>query len=171
MILIRDKWFEFMRNIESNKLKMKQTATERSLQYIVNNYQGQEFFLLIKYAKIAIIVPTTNAWPERGASAVKRIKNRLKSNMKMDLLKALLMILLNDPTNNSKDAILTIKKATERYQSGKQHQVHGLTKVVKEEVKNVSVQTIDIIDDNLIEAVSDIKNKLIHEIGNLNCYI
>ena len=124
MILIRDKWFEFMRNIESNKLKMKQTATERSLQYIVNNYQGQEFFLLIKYAKIAIIVPTTNAWPERGASAVKRIKNRLKSNMKMDLLKALLMILMNDPTNKGPQkkqgsyvCMLIIQKAIERYQS------------------------------------------------------
>ena len=31
MILIRGKWFEFKRNIESKKLKMKQTATEWSL--------------------------------------------------------------------------------------------------------------------------------------------
>ena len=75
MILIRGKWFEFQRNIESSKLKMKQTATEWSLQYIVNNYQGQEFLLMMKYAKNAINVPVTNAWPERGASAVKRIKS------------------------------------------------------------------------------------------------
>ena len=54
---------------------MKQTATEWSLQYIVNNYQGQEFLLMMKYAKNAINVPVTNAWPERGASAVKRIKS------------------------------------------------------------------------------------------------
>ena len=70
MILIRGKWFGFKKNIESIKLKMKQTATEWSLQYIVNNYQGQEFSLIIKYAKIAITAPVTNAWPERGASAV-----------------------------------------------------------------------------------------------------
>ena len=44
-------------------------------------------------------------------------------------------------------------------------------KVVKEKVKNVSVQTIDIINSNLIEVVSDIKNKLNCEIDNLNCYI
>ena len=43
-------------------------------------------------------------------------------------------------------------------------------KVVKEKVKNVSVQTIYIIDNNLIEAVSDIKNKLNFEIDHLNCY-
>ena len=57
MILISSKWFEFKRNIESNKLKMKQTTTEWSLRYIVNNYQAQEFSLIIKYAKIAITVP------------------------------------------------------------------------------------------------------------------
>ena len=56
MILIRGKWFEFKRNIESNKLKMKQTATEWSLRYTVNNYQGQEFSLIIKNAKIKITV-------------------------------------------------------------------------------------------------------------------
>ena len=44
-------------------------------QYIVNNYQVQKFSLTIKYAKIAITVPVTNVWPERGASAVKRIKS------------------------------------------------------------------------------------------------
>ena len=52
---------------------MKQTATEKSLRSIVNEHQGQEFSLIIKYAKIAITVPVTKAWPERGASAVKRI--------------------------------------------------------------------------------------------------
>ena len=58
-----------------------------------------------------------------------------------------------------------------RYQSSKRRQVLGLTKVVKEKVKNVSIQTIDIIDNNLIEAFSDIKNKLNHEINNSNCYV
>ena len=44
-------------------------------------------------------------------------------------------------------------------------------KVVKEKIKNVSAQTIDIIDNNLIKAVSDIKVKLNHEIDNLICYV
>ena len=129
---------------------MKQTTTEWSLQYIVNNYQGQEFSLIIKYAKIAITVPVTNAWPERGATAVKRIKSRLRSTIKMDLINAFLMILMNGPTNNSKEATLIIQKATEKYQSSKQRHVPGLMKVVKERVKTVSVQTIDIINNNLI---------------------
>ena len=119
MISIRGTWFGFKKNIESIKLKMKQTATEWSLEYIVNNYQGQEFSLIIKYAKIAITAPVTNAWPERGTSAVKRTKSQLRSTMKMGLLNALLMILINGPTNNSKEAMLIIQKATERCQSSK----------------------------------------------------
>ena len=78
MILIRGKSFEFKRNIGSSKLKMKQAATELSLWYIVNNYQGQEFSLILKYAKIAITVPVTNAWAESRASAVKRIKKLIE---------------------------------------------------------------------------------------------
>ena len=37
----------------------------------------------------------------------------------------------------SKEATLIIQKATKRYQSSKQHQVPGLMKVVKEEVKTI----------------------------------
>ena len=77
--------------------------------------------------------------------------------MKMDLL--------------CKEATLIIQKATKRYQSSKQRQVPGLMKVVKEKVKTVSFQTIDIINSNLIESVSAIKNKLNHKIDNLNCYV
>ena len=73
----------------------------------------------------------------------------------MDLLNVLFMILMNGPTNNCKEATLIIQKATKRYQSSKRRQVPGLTKVIKEKVKNLSVQTIDIIDNNLIDAVSD----------------
>ena len=58
-----------------------------------------------------------------------------------------------------------------RYQSSKRRQVPGLTKVIKEKLKNVSIQTTDIINKNLIEEVSDIKNKLNHEIDHLNCYV
>ena len=51
--------------------------------------------------------------------------------MKMGLPNALLMIFMNGPTNNSKEASFIMQKAVERYQSSKQHQVPGLRKVVK----------------------------------------
>ena len=37
--------------------------------------------------------------------------------MKMDLLNILLIISVNHPTNNSKEATLIIQKATKKYQS------------------------------------------------------
>ena len=53
----------------------KKTATEWTLGHIVNAYQGEvEYPSIIELAKIAIIVPVTNAWPEREASVVKSIK-------------------------------------------------------------------------------------------------
>ena len=90
--------------------------------------------------------------------------------MKMDL-NAFLMISMNGKTNNSKKATLIIQKATKRYESSYRCQVPGLIKVIKKKVKTVFVQTIDIIDNNLIEAVSDIKNKLNSEIHDFNCYV
>ena len=74
---------------------------------------------------------------EKEASAVKRIKSRLRSTMKMDLLNAFLMISMNGPISNSKEATLIIQKATERHQSSKRRQVPGLMKVVKEKVKTI----------------------------------
>ena len=54
---------------------------------------------MIKNTKTVITVSVTSARPERGASAVKRVKSWLKRFMKMELLNALLMILMNGPTN------------------------------------------------------------------------
>ena len=46
----------------------------------------------VTLAKIANIVPVTNAWPEGAASAIKRFKSRQGSSMKSNLLNALLHI-------------------------------------------------------------------------------
>ena len=39
----------------------------------------------------------SNAWPERGASAIKRLKTRLRSTLKNDMLNALLQVSINGP--------------------------------------------------------------------------
>ena len=58
-----------------------------------------DFNKIVTLAKIASIVPITDACLERGASAVKRIKSRQHSSMKNDLLNALLHISLNGPNS------------------------------------------------------------------------
>mgnify|MGYP001799720426 CR=1 FL=1 len=47
---------------------------------------------LVWIAEIILSLPVSNAWPERGASAVKRIKSRLWSSMSNQMLEALLQI-------------------------------------------------------------------------------
>ena len=53
--------------------------------------------MLLNLAEIALTIPVTNAWPERGASAVKLAKTRCRSSLQNDTLKALLMVLIDGP--------------------------------------------------------------------------
>ena len=77
-----------------------------------------DFPKIVDLAKIAAIVPVTNAWPERGASAVKRIKSRTRSQMKNELLNSLLHISINGPAVNSKEADNLISRVVEKYING-----------------------------------------------------
>ena len=58
--------------LQSNKIKFKKTPTEWTLKYVVKSFKEEVSFpIVIEFAKFAIILPVTNAWFERGASAVK----------------------------------------------------------------------------------------------------
>ena len=70
---------------------------------------------VIQLAKIASIVPVTNAWAERGGSAIKRIKSRSRSLMKNDLLNAFMHISINGPPLHSKEAAILISRVSEQY--------------------------------------------------------
>jgi len=52
---------------------------------------------LVKLSAVAQSLPVTNAWPERGASALKRIKTRLRNSLKDDMPDALLQVSINGP--------------------------------------------------------------------------
>ena len=64
------------------------------------------FLNLMKLATVAQTLPVTNAWPERGASALKRIKTRLRNSLKDDMLESLLQIAINGPSvSQAKDVV------------------------------------------------------------------
>ena len=66
-------------------------------------------------------IPVSNAWPERGASAVKRIKTRLRSSLKNDMLQALLQISINGPQVNDQEATGSIiEQAVDLWEISKQ---------------------------------------------------
>lgn len=67
---------------------------------------------LLYLAELCLSLPVSNAWPERGASAVKRIKTRMRSRLKNDMLGALLHITLNGPAVKESDQLIqaTVKE-------------------------------------------------------------
>ena len=87
-------------NFTDNNLKLKRTASEWALQFTVKGFRKDNFIYICELAKIALITPFTNAWPERGANAVKRVKRRMRSTMKNDFLNSLLHISINGPSAN-----------------------------------------------------------------------
>jgi hypothetical protein len=57
---------------------------------------------IIELAEICQSMPVSNAWPERGASTIKRIKTRLRSTLKQDMIMTLMNVSINGPkTENS----------------------------------------------------------------------
>ena len=95
---IRTKYLALKKNIVANGMKFRRTSTEWFIEHFLKSKQYDEDFPhIVKLVTIAAVTPVTNAWPERGASAVKRIKSRLRSTMKNDMLNALINISLNGP--------------------------------------------------------------------------
>lgn len=80
---------------------------------------GHFYLKLVWIAEIILSLPVSNAWPERGASAVKRIKSRLRSSMSNQMLEALLQISINGPAVSEpedlvKEAVKTWSKTKKR---------------------------------------------------------
>ena len=72
------------------------------------SYRGH-FPLMISVVEALLVIPVSNAWPERGASKVKLIKNRLRSLLKGDMLNSLMHISLNGPSATSEEGQQVIK--------------------------------------------------------------
>ena len=69
------------------------TPTEWSLKRLLSmrTKYGHFYPTLVWIAAITLSLPMSNAWLERGASAVKRVKSGLRSSMTNQMLEALLL--------------------------------------------------------------------------------
>ena len=108
-------------NLTDNNLKLKKTASEWALQYIVKGFREDKYIYICELAKIALFTPVANTWPERGASAVKRAKSRMRSTMKNDLLNSLLHISINSPSANSIEADQLLERVCNAYATNEKH--------------------------------------------------
>lgn len=91
------------------------TPTEWILEFMMRMKSTYQHFCpsLLHLAEICLSMPVSNAWPERGASAIKRIKTRLRSTLKNDMLESLLHISINGPSTN--DCHDLVKEATKQW--------------------------------------------------------
>ena len=67
---------------------------------------------IVDAAQICLTQPMSNAVVERGASAVKRVKTRLRSRLKNDMFSSLLQITLNGPSHQSEECKTMLTEAT-----------------------------------------------------------
>ena len=78
------------------------TTTTWTLHHILKQPSYRHFYpLLSNLAECRLSIPISNAWPERGASALKRIKTRLRSRLQNDMLQALMQVSINGPPLHS----------------------------------------------------------------------
>lgn len=152
---MRERWFEFREAVESNKMKVKVLATEWTLQQIMQRFSGpaSEYPLVTDIVKIAIVTPVTNTWPERGASAIKRTKTRLRSRLKNDLLNGLLMLSINGPGYGSAEARTVIENAAKRWISARRYKRRTIYRTIQETpAKSVETQTVATVNIDVVEA-------------------
>jgi hypothetical protein len=146
LVKLRKRWFEFKESVESNKMKVKLSATEWTLHQIMQRFSSPDtdYPILTEIVKIAIVTPITNSWPERAASEIKRIKTRLRSRTENDLLNGLLMLSINGPDYGSAEAHDIIAKAVKRWMAVCRHKhptVYKTDTSRETTTKSVAIQT------------------------------
>ena len=64
-----------------------QTPTEWVLEYLMKMRATFQYIfpLLFEMAELCLSIPVSSAWPERGASCVKRVKTQVRSRLKNDI--------------------------------------------------------------------------------------
>ena len=103
-----------------NEIKTGKSSTT-STQWFLNHLmkaksEYQPFFgeLLLK-AEAAITLPVSNAWPERGASALKIVKNRCRSRLHNNMLEAMLHMKINGPSLGSPSMVSLVNRAVQTW--------------------------------------------------------
>lgn len=169
LIEMKEKFINLKKQLKENNIQFKMTATEWTLEHILKRYKEEVSFpVIIELAKIAITIPVTNAWPERGASAVKRIKTRQRSTMKNDILNALLHISMNGPPVNSSEEDDLLTRVVEKYCEQRQNKVPNLY-VNKKQTSTIQTQTIEIeVEQEMNKLENIIEDKIDYITTNFN---
>ena len=91
------------------------TTTDWTLKRLLalrKTYQATYSELLL-VAEAAWTMPLSNCWPERGGSAIKRIKTRMRSRLTDDMLNALMHVSINGPSFGKEECTDIVQRAAE----------------------------------------------------------
>lgn len=88
-------------------------------------------------------IPVSNSWPERGASAVKRTKTRLRNRLSDNMLSSLLHLSINAPHLSSDEPSPIIQEASKRFTAVKERRKLPNRKDMQGIATEVSVASID----------------------------
>ena len=112
--------------IEDSKDQIQSTSTEFVLQNILKLRTPQEhvFPKLAQLASVILTLPVSNAWPERGASALKRVKTRLRNRLSNRMLASLLHVAINGPPVEEADQLIS-QCVTAWYQVKSRRKLHS----------------------------------------------
>ena len=127
LIILNSKWSKWRKRLQHLGIKnnwAKSSSKRDRLKHILKNFKGKVSFpVATEVLKMSIIAPVINAWPERSASAVKRIKSRQWSTMKNNLLNELLHIPMHWTPANSPEPEQLISRVVEKYCKQKHNEV------------------------------------------------
>ena len=99
-------------------------------------------------------VNCASAWPERGGSAIKRIKTRNRSSMKNDLLNALSMISIIGPASNTTAVNILITQVCLEFQDKKsQKKACSFRSVIKSKSMGTQVSMNEEVPDLFFPSV------------------
>jgi len=122
-------WEKFKFDMDSWKQEIQEgmneshqeTATEWCLKWLISlkTAYSTVFPALANITEICLSMPVSNAWPERGCSAIKHIKTRLRNRLGVDMLQVLLMIAINGPQVGTPECNALITVAIEKWQAQK----------------------------------------------------
>lgn len=153
----------------------KVTQTEWLLTQLLRNENLVCFFPgLVYLAEVALSLPVSNAWPERGASALKNVKTKQRNLLGNQMLEAILQVCINGPSADSADGQSLVKQAVQTWVKAKNRRrlprkSSGVRNIAAnptnnaggiKEVEDVGVQTDNNVTINL-EQEDEVKQILV----------
>ena len=129
---------------------------------------------LLLIAEAAITLPVSTAWPERGASALKIVKNRCRRRLQNDMLEAMFHVKINGPALRSPKMESLLKQGVEKWLSKKkkkknlpsrQYALLTTTEAplpvhIPKQVADVSIQTVSVEEDDVISIQQTLSKKM-----------